>query len=270
MRKVFVRRSDAGDPEAPMAALYRSGRNGAVAVKLYLALLWRCSAPPFDTDKPARAWATLLDLDDPENAGARRIKNAMKTLREAGLIEVLENPGYPNLVRLLDESGNREPYTLPSTAYTKAKQTGAKPGVLARQMYFKIPPQLWTDGYIQELNGPGLAMLLILLAEQGGEGEAVWFSTTEFPQRYSISHKTRAAGTRELVNARLLTVDSESIAVKMSRAATTFDPRRRRKIYRLAPPAQSTVTEVEGVTQLRKARRRKRKKDAGQSTATVS
>ncbi|MGV9584428.1 hypothetical protein [Nocardia farcinica] len=244
VRKSFVRPMvEAAGPKAPLAQIYSGGRSGTVAVKLYLALLWKCSSPPFCTDKPARAWAELLDLPDPRGNGARRIKDALRTLQAAKLIELQSQPGYPNVVTLRDESGLGGDYQLPSTAYSKAKQfSKAKQSrgdddLRNANLYFKISKELWVRGYLQKLKGPGLVMLLILLAEKAGDGDKVWFSTEAFPLRYGISHKTRAAGTQELIDAGLLSVTPESLANRPG--ASTFDVERRRKVYRLKPVAQT-------------------------------
>lgn len=262
VRKSFVRpRTTASAPVAPLAEIYSGGRSGVVAVKLLLALLWRCSAPPFSTDKPARAWATLLDLEDPEGKGARRIKAALRTLEAAKLVRVVEQPGYPNVVTLLDESGTGRSYGLPSTAYSFATKN-ALPGdpdeEVAANTYFKVPQQLWREGFIQTLRGPGLVMLLILLAERGGDGAKVWFATNEFPQRYNISAKTRAAGTKELIELGLLKVEAESLA--QNPWGSTFDVRRRRKVYRLTAIAQTKTTAAERTTSRGKRRRRSKTK----------
>lgn len=238
VRKSFVRPMvPEVSAKAPLAQIYSGGRSGTVAVKLYLALLWKCSAPPFSTSQPARAWATLLDLADPAGAGARRIKDAMRALANAGLIDMQTRAGYPNVVTLRDESGSGSEYELPSTAYSRAKRFRSGDDQLAANTYFKVPQALWTRGYIQKLTGPELVMLLILLAEQGGTGERIWFSTNEFPRRYNISHKTRAAGTRGLVARGLLEVESESLASRPG--ASVFDMQRRRKVYRLTAIAQT-------------------------------
>ncbi|KXF55386.1 hypothetical protein AXA44_37905 [Rhodococcus sp. SC4] len=224
-------------------------------MKLFLALLWRCSSPPFATDKPARAWATLLDLEDPEGKGLRRVKSAMRTLADNNLIELSEQPGYPNVVTLRDESGSGSAYGLPSSGYSFGKANRASKDDLAAHTYFKIPQRLWTEGHMQSLKGPGLVMLLILLAEQGGEGTKIWFSTDEFPKRYNISHKTRAAGTKELIEMGLLTVERESLSAGPHHSV--FDTHRKRNVYRLTAIAQTTQT-GEAVTSSK--RRRKRKK----------
>lgn len=259
VRKSFVRpMTPTSAPRAPLAQIYAGGRSGVVAVRLYLALLWRCSAPPFTTDKPARAWAALLDLEDPDGKGARRIKMALRTLVDAKLIDVTVQPGFPNMVALRDESGSGRAYELPSTAFSFAKTNKASAEILARNMYFKVPQQLWRDGYIQALTGPGLVMLLILLAEKAGEGQRVWFSTTEFPARYGISHKTRSAGTKELLDYGLLEVESESLA--SNPRSSTFDVTRRRKVYRLKPIAQVKAATAPPVKKTRAAVRPKPKK----------
>lgn len=258
VRKSFVRpMTETSDPVAPLARIYSGGRSGVVAVKLYLALIWRCSAPPFSTDKPARAWATLLDLEDPEGKGARRIKDAMRRLADEQLIDVTSQAGYPNLVTLRDESGSGRAYELPSTSYSFGKANRASKEALAAQTYFKVPLRLWTRGYIQALKGPGLVMLLILLAEQGGEGARVWFSTDEFPRRYNISHKTRAAGTQELRNMGLLTVEREGLPPTSK--SGVFETRRTRNVYRLDALAQNTPAEDTAPAKPRKRRRVKRK-----------
>ena len=196
----------------------------------------------------------MLDLEDPEGKGARRIKMAMRTLADAKLIKVTEQPGFPNLITLRDESGSGKPYELPSTAYTFAKKNKAAATSLAANMYFKVPQQLWRDGYIQSLSGPALVMLLILLAEKGGEGQRVWFSTTEFPSRYNISAKTRATGTKELEAYGLLRVEAEALAGNPR--SSTFDMKRRRKVYRLTPLAQTVAPTTPPAKAKRKVKKR--------------
>jgi len=237
VRKGFVRSLDDGKTPAPMSQIYAGGRSGIVAIKLYLALIWRCSAAPFSTGKPARAWATLLDLEDPNGKGVRRISRAMRALATSKLITLTEQDGKPNLVTLTNETGSGASYTLPSTAYARAGTEEQK----TQHRYFKIAQRLWTEGYIQDLSGPATIMLLILLAEQA-DSKDVWFSTAQFPQRYRISHKTRAEGTRELVRRDLLTTHRESLS--WNGGTAVFDPRRKRTLYRLTAVSAATADEV--------------------------
>jgi len=213
-----------------MADIYVGGRSGTVALKLLLALIWRCSQPPYDTDKPTRAWATLLGLPEPATKGARRIAAAMKALAGYDQLAITPQAGQPNLITLFQEDGSRDAYEPPGDAYYRAKATGDADD-LQRQLYFLVPNRLWTEGHIQSLSGPGLVMLLILLAEQGGEGKPVWFSTTAFPERYHVSSKTRAAGARELNRRQLLRIEKQPLPI--SGSTSIFDPQRFRNVYHL-------------------------------------
>lgn len=237
VRKIFVR-SDT-DTAPPLSRLYQAGgRGGLVAIQLYLGLVWVCSAPPYRTNRPGRSWAMLLGLEDPEGKGVRRIAAASKALQRARLISVTYEPGRGNTTTILDESGNGDDYLLPSTQYIKAAPGPRGEEQRRRNTYLKIPTQLWTRGEIQSLSGPGLVMLLILLAEDSGPGgDPVWFSTTAFPARYRISHKTRAAGTKELQDRGLLDVERQALP---DVPGTVFTRRRYRNLYRLTlPPADA-------------------------------
>ena len=236
VRKSFVRSNREGTT-APMGLLLQTGgRGGGVSIKLLLALLWRCSSEPHRTQVSARQWAGLLGLDDPARRGARRVADGLAALERAGLITVARRRGEPSLVQLREESGSAEAYRIPSTAYTQAVGDDK-----LRHLYFKVPTPLWTGGHIQAMSTPALAMLLIILAEQGGDGKEVWWSTEVFPARYSISPATRAKGTRELVERGLLVLTKRLVAESPT-ARSSFASERVRNVYRLTgdallPPA---------------------------------
>lgn len=240
VRKAFVR-AEPGEPNPPLSKLVSvGGRGGGVAIRLYLALLWRCSSPPYNTDKPARAWATLLDLEDPPGKGARRITAALKTLAKLNLIEITREPTR-NLITLLDESGNGNEYVPPSTAYYLANRNGGAEAARPHR-YLKLSSLWWIEGGLQTLSTPALAMLLILIAEQnsntktfeaGGIGRRLFFSTGKFAEWYRISAKTRSAGTKELEEKRLLIVRREALP---DVPGSTFTRRRYRNIYQLINP----------------------------------
>lgn len=231
IRKSFVRAERGADNPPPLAELVkRGGRGGGVIVKLYLALVWRCSGGDFDTDISARVWASLLGLEDPNFKGARRIAKAIKILEDCKLISVLPRRGEPSVITLLDESGDDIPYALPSTAYAAKK--------LRRDIYFKVPTTLWTEGFIQRMSAPALTMLLILLAEQSGDaspgetdGKEVWWSTERFPQQYFVSPSMRSRGTKDLRELNLLYVERASVAPPGNKR--TFARERVRNVYRL-------------------------------------
>jgi len=231
LRKSFVRVEKGAESPPPLAELVkRGGRGGGVIVKLYLAIVWRCSGGDFDTDISARTWAHLLGLEDPNVKGARRVAKAIKALEECKLISVSSRRGEPSVLTLLDESGDESPYALPSTAYTAKK--------LRRDIYFKVPTALWTEGFIQRMSAPALTMLLILLAEQSGEanvgdtdGKDVWWSTERFPQQYFVSPSMRSRGTKDLIDLHLLYVHRASVLPPGNKR--NFARERVRNVYRL-------------------------------------
>lgn len=250
VRKSFAASTDKTKP-APLAQIVSTGgRGGAVPLKLYLALLWRCAAEPYDTDISARRWAALLSLPDPNGQGARRVTEALRTLERLKLVEVTRVRGESSNIKLLREDGSGSPYSLPSTAYTKAT-TAQKPA----HLYFKVPTTLWTKGHIQQLSAPALAMLLAILAEEGADGRKVWWSTELFPSRYGIAPATRAKGTAELIDRGLLYVRKQ--LVTKSPGQSVFAPQAVRNIYYLLGDATANDSK-----RPRTARRRKLIKSA--------
>lgn len=242
IRKSFVRIDQPGQ-EPPLARIVsRGGRGGALAAKLYIALIWRCSAAPYNTEIAARKWAALLGLEDPNVKGARRIANALSLLADLNLVSLTQRRGQPSIIELLDESGEGSPYELPSTAFQKSKDE--------RDRYFKVPVKLWTGGaHIQRMSSPALTMLLILLCEGSGdakkgerEGTKVWWSTERFPDQYSISPAMRSRGTKELIELGLLYVSRQLVATPGSQKS--FARERVRNIYRLQNEALVYVEET--------------------------
>lgn len=241
VRKYFVRSFSGEQPM--LSRIYsgpagqRGGRSGAVALKVLLSLLWRTASPPFTADISARVLAVLLDLPDPDGKGSRRVRDALRQLQELELIELLPRPGYPPRIRLMDERGGKKDYALPSTAYAKA--TIGRPKKAPAEdpnLYFKIPQELWTDGFIQTLTGPGLVMLLILLAEKANT-QPVWFSTEEFARRYFVSPSTRTKGTKELEGLGLVELTTRRLPSEQG----SLDAQRRRFEYRLIGVAALAV-----------------------------
>ncbi|MET7695123.1 hypothetical protein ABZT06_45740 [Streptomyces sp. NPDC005483] len=208
VRYTFVERFTHTEEPPPMARMLRGGRGGQVRLKLYLSYLW------LQKEDAARelairhsAWATLLDLPDPEKAGARRISDAQAWLEEHRFIEV-RRTGRLNLVTVLDENGRGEPWVAPGAAAKKEKETSdpADLGVLLHR-YIQIPKTFWTCGHIAVLSGAAVAMFLALLCENGGLGEdlPLWFSPREAEGRFALSEDTRSKGLRELADAGLVT-----------------------------------------------------------------
>lgn len=278
VRRAFVRGLEEPLAPSPLLRLYRGGRSGVVPIRLYLALLWKCSKAPYETTAPARAWATLLDLQDPAGAGARRIRAALDKLQDHRLITTSGAPGEVTTVTLLREDGTGRKYIPPSGAYLKAQAGKRGQKVLEQHRYFKINSDLWTGGHLQVLTGPALVMLLIILGEGGdrairGEGGdqalPVWFSTSLFKERYGLSPATRAQGVRELVERGLLLVDRAAVPDRPG--GSVFDRQRYRDIYTLTGPA--LVDDEERATRRKSGQLRHAAAGAGdaeQSTVAVT
>lgn len=233
VRKSFVSTSfNSASSVPPLAALVRGGgRGGQLRLKLYLSLLWVCASEPFEASMPARAWAALLGLPDPDDRGVRRIHEATRDLRDRELIQVRDRGGYPNALILLDESGSGEPYRSPASLYNQLRNVQANRDRLRPHQYFKIPSSIWTEGYIQRLGGPGMAMLLVLLCKRVADND-VWFSPAVAHERFALAPSTRSAGLQQLRTEGLITTRSEVI----SEDGNYISFQRRRNVHRLTIP----------------------------------
>jgi hypothetical protein len=231
LRRSFVRRGKSTKP-TPLMQMLRGGRGGEVRLKFYLSCLWIAVAPPHEVTYPARTWATLLGLPDPTVKGARRINDAAAWLEEAGYIRLQSGRGVPSTVRLLSETGNGRPYTLPGV---KIQALAARKEPITRHIYDKVPHLLWTNGWMPALSGPALACLLVLLTlPRTAEGESaargVWFTTSLLEDRYDMSDDTRQRGMRSLAQLGLIEKKSKVLA------RTSADFQRARSEYRLLLP----------------------------------
>lgn len=226
IRRIFVVGDEGAPP--PVARLLRGGRGGSVRLKLYLSLLWFAANPPYDVTYPARAWAQLLDLPDPEVGGARRVSDALAWLKAHRFVEVQNRPGLPSRVVLLEESGEGRPYSVPGAAWRTLGREATEEE-RQRQRYLQLPPEVWTSGWLQVLDGAAIAMLLVILAEKPAarENARVWFSPAEALKRYGLSPATRTKGLNQLSRAGIVTTE------KISATRDPFDLRRTRNAYRL-------------------------------------
>lgn len=238
LRRTFVESPEDGPSAPPLAQMLRGGRGGTVRVKLYLSLIWLAAMPPHDASYPARAWATLMDLPQPDTNGARRVNEAIKWLQDHNFLTVEVIPGHPNRVTLRDEGGTDTPYSVPGEAYNRLKSAGADPSALAAHRYVQIPAPFWTSGWLATLTTPAVAMLLVLLCEQGSQDrdKELWFSPERARNRYGISDETRSIGLNELRRAKIVTTRRRPVGRDM------FDLRRYRNVYvlhleRLSEPA---------------------------------
>lgn len=224
VRRAFVLRADS-DP-SPLVRLlnHRNGKSGGpgggLRVQLYLSLLWVCASSPYQTDRPARVWAQLLALEDAETNGVRRIRAALKELEERGFIRQEMTTPAPT-IHLRSDLGDGSEYVPPGIAIGEAED-----GTKSQHEYFRVPNAIWTEGYISKMDGPALAMFLVLLAESRGIDKNVWLSPRALEALYGISPSTRTKGISRLQELGLITVEK-----KVLEAQATFSPSR--QIYRI-------------------------------------
>jgi len=233
VRTIFV--SDERVEKPPLARLMSGdtgaggGRGGQVRAKLYVSLLWVCAKKPYTVipNRPARAWAALLGLDDPEVKGVRRIQQAFRDLQERQLVDLEERVGFASVVTVLSERGDGTPFVPAPDAHNALKQAKANEATLLEHRYFRVPSTLWTDGHIAKLSGPAFAMLLALLSEQRGTTDGVWFSPGRARERFGLSTSTRRQGLDDL--SRLGLVDTKTRVV--SESGAYIDWARRRNVH---------------------------------------
>lgn len=168
-------------------------------LKFYLALLWQAGGGDerHSATWPARAWAELLDLPDPDGRGDRRIRDAVRALEHAGLLTAKRRPGQPMELALLREDGTGTPYTNPGEVARAAKESGAE--FDRRDLFVQLPATFWTRGWAIVLSAPGLAMLLVMLVlTENGERQGQWISPIQARSRFGISEDTWSRGVAEL------------------------------------------------------------------------
>lgn len=268
VRHAFIglqRQSDGSRGDPGLAVLLRGSRGGAVRLKFYLALLWVAGGGDerHSATWPARTWAALLDLPDPERLGDRRIRDAIRALEQEELLRTERQPGRPIRLILRCEDGTRRPYTHPGAAARAAKEKNLATKEKARldpsHFYVQLPASFWTRGWAVALSGPAVAMLLVMLMlTESGKKNAVWISPEEARSRFRLSEDTWTRGTAELRRHGLLDVGKKPVS-------EDFGWRRVRNTYTVNAarlddnPAALTDAAETGDRPVRKRARRARK-----------
>ena len=224
VRRAFVLRTDSAPSPLIRLLNQRTGKSGgpggALRVQLYLSLLWVCASRPYATDRPARVWAELLSLKDPETNGTRRVRAALKELAEREFIHQEMTKPTPT-IRLLSDLGDGSEYVPPGVAIGDASEEAR-----AHHEYFRVPNAIWTEGFISDMDGAALAMFLVLLAESRGTDKEVWISPRALESLYGVSPSSRTKGISQLHDLGLITVERQTLEAK-----ATYSPSR--QIYRV-------------------------------------
>lgn len=232
IRDAFFTTKRDGVIHHPLAALVNStqssggGRGGKTRVMLYLSLLWIASGQDHSATRPARWWAELLGMSDPQGAGSRSIRNSWVELERRKFVSITAAPASGDVptIRLLKEDGSGDAYTIPEGH--------------GGDTYRRIPQTAWrTLFHSNELSSPGLTMFLVALRTYGqAQGRALTFPREYFQTEYGMGETTRKAGLRNLTILSVLGAEGRSVEV-----AGTGSRRRGRTEYQLLevfiPPA---------------------------------
>jgi hypothetical protein len=225
VRRGFVLASDQSG-QSPLSALMSSqrssgGRGGKQRLALLLTALWVAARPPFTVSHAASWWADMLAFEDPRSrAATRSVNQNLKVLAERKHIVLTPGrAGYSPTVEVLSELGTQDPYSRPKGS--------------DGDVYFRVPHTLWTTGRIGDLDGPGLAMYVILLSRYiPSKPRPVWFSDRAFRDAHGFSENTRLSGLNQLVNLGMASMEEEYVdAPKLGGGYGTT----RRRLYMLTP-----------------------------------
>lgn len=211
LRREFLQRTVDGKPApGPLSALMRAGDQRALL--LYLLLLTKASAVPWDAALPSTVWARALGLPLPATRGARStVSKIWLRLENHGLIRRRRSKRWAD-VFLLREDGLGDEYTNPG-------EVGDR--------YVRIPLALWREGpgprlrWYQELSLPELAVLLI--ARSLADGFRLPYEMG--PEWYGISADTIARGIDGLVKQGLLRVNKTFKKAPLSPVGYTAEHR---------------------------------------------
>lgn len=193
----------------PLARMLRGGQGGEVRVKLYLTMTMLAAGPKHDIRSiPARTWAQMLALPDPEVNGARRITDALNWLQHEKLVKLDSRQGMPKDVTLLSPSGSGRGYSWRGS------------------WYISMPIGFWKHEWIYQLSGTAVAFLLVLrdMRSNKPETDPPWLTTAQ-KERYGFSEDTWTRVTKELVK------DHRILTVRRKPQGKEFDYRRLRNTY---------------------------------------
>lgn len=187
----FARDQVAASPTPPLARLLQGG--GEVRIKVFLTIMMMATKFPHETRVPSRELAAMLNLRDPDGAGARRVNKAISDLVAANLVRRDLRPGHVPSITVLDPSGSGQEWNTEQ---------------LSGDTYITLSPDLWRRGWLVALSGRALALLIILRENTGGRSKGAWVPGVRHRQ-YGLSEDTWTKATKELREAGLLDVEEK-------------------------------------------------------------
>jgi hypothetical protein len=211
IRREFLQQEDSGKPEGgPLSDLVTAGDHRGLL--LYLLLLTKASAPPWDAALPSAVWARALNISLPDSKSARStISKIWLRLERHQLVERKRSRRWAD-VTLLREDGSGLPYTSPGSSGDR---------------YIRFPLALWSEGpkssarWFEVLTLPELAVLLIGRSLRDG----FWLPVERGPEWYRVSADTLQRGLSGLQRHNLLTVDKTYKSAPLSAVGYTAEHR---------------------------------------------
>jgi hypothetical protein len=233
IRNIFVQVSTSKGRYAGSSLGHLVAARQPRALRAYLLLLMSWSAigrrpEPLD----AAVWARALSPDPPAAPwAASAMTRVWNTLEEHRLVSK-ERQGRRVKLGLRREDGR--------TAYTRPRPDESRS---RRERFFILPDAFWLEGWHERLSFPGVALMLILLAETTGR-EEVALPIDRASGWYGISRETCWAGLEDLRRNGLLQERQEWVTEDLSpigkkrktyyRLATPFSRAERQKLQRVA------------------------------------
>jgi hypothetical protein len=189
--QLFARDRVSKDPVPPLADLMQGG--GEVRLKALLTTLMMATKPPHSRKVSSKDLAAMLNLNDPDGAGARRVNKAFSDLEALNLVRRDREPGYVPETTVLDPAGTGKEWS----------------DLKLSKPYITLPIALWRRGWIIALSGRALAVLIILreLTHARVKDEA-WVDGIR-KRQYGLSDDTWTRGAKELREAGLLDIKEQ-------------------------------------------------------------
>lgn len=214
LRQAFVQQSSGGAPgPGPLKSLVNNRR----ALLLYLLIVTKTSAQPWDTVLAAQVWARALGIENPDTqSAATAISKTLRRLEELNLIR-RSRDGRRTRIHILREDGSGQRYE--------------HPGVV-EDRYLRLPSAFWQAGpegkrWYRVLRAPEIAMLLIALSRV----DDLSLPLKKAPLWYGISADTASRGFLGLVDHGLLTVTKNFKLAPLSEVGYTAN-----NVYTLQAP----------------------------------